>query len=105
MMSCSKGLHIFEPWERLWKSWAPGKCQFFIWLVAHNRCWTTDRLAQHGLPHPNHCSLCDQEEETINHLLISCVFTRQFWFLLLQQFGLAALAPQPIDAILVGQHL
>ena len=24
------------------------------------------------LPHPERCSLCDQEEETINHLLLSC---------------------------------
>jgi hypothetical protein len=28
----------FEPVERVWKSWAPGKCKFFIWLVEHNRC-------------------------------------------------------------------
>jgi hypothetical protein len=34
----------FEPAERVWKSWAPGKCKFFIWLVEHNRCWTADRL-------------------------------------------------------------
>jgi hypothetical protein len=27
------------------------KCRFFMWLVAHNRCWTTDRLARRGLPH------------------------------------------------------
>lgn len=26
---------LFKPWERIWKSWAPSKCQFFLWLVAH----------------------------------------------------------------------
>jgi len=26
--------------------------------------------------------------------LVSCVFTRQFWFCILQQFGLQAVAPQ-----------
>ena len=25
---------------------------FFLWLVAHDRCWTADRLARRGLPHP-----------------------------------------------------
>jgi hypothetical protein len=25
------------------------------------------------------CTLCDQEEETIQHILVSCVFTRQVW--------------------------
>jgi len=42
----------FKPWERIWKSWTPGKCKFFMWTVAHDRCWTTDQLARKGLPHP-----------------------------------------------------
>ena len=66
-----------------------------MWLAAHNRCWTADRLAQRGLPHPDRCPLCDQEEENIQHLLVGCVFARHFWFELLQFFGLATLAPQP----------
>jgi hypothetical protein len=49
----------FNGWERIWKSWAPNKCHFFLWLVAHNRCWTADRLARRNLPHPNRCPLCD----------------------------------------------
>jgi len=82
------GATQFDPWERIWKSWAPGKCKFFLWTAAHNRCWTADRLAKRGLNHPPKCPLCDQIEETIDHLLVSCVFTRQFWFIILQQFGL-----------------
>jgi hypothetical protein len=87
----------FRPWERIWKSWAPGKCKFFMWLVAHNRCWTADRLAKRGLPHPERCPLCDQAEETINHLLVSCAFSRQVWFNILQWVGLQGLSPQPED--------
>lgn len=30
----------FRPWERIWKSWALGKCLFFVWLAVHNKCWT-----------------------------------------------------------------
>jgi hypothetical protein len=41
--------------------------------------------------------LCDQEEESIDHLLIGCVFAMQFWFFMLQRVGLAALAPQPSE--------
>ena len=84
--------------KRIWKSWAPPKCKFFLWLVAQNRCWTSDRLAKRGLNHPNNCPLCDQESETINHLLVSCVFSRIFWYKLLRQFGLHSLAPQ-LDAV------
>jgi hypothetical protein len=72
----------FVPFQRIWKFWAPSKCQFFIWLAAHNKCWKADRLACHGITHPNKCPLCDQEEETIDHLLISFTFLRQFWFFL-----------------------
>jgi hypothetical protein len=67
---------------------APPKCPFFLWLVAHNRCWTADRLARRGLPHPERCPLCNQAAQTIDHLLILCVFTREFWFRFLSQVGL-----------------
>ena len=93
-----EGAISFAPYERIWNSWAPPKCRFFLWLVAHNRCWTADRLARRGLPHPEQCPLCDQVDESIQHLLIGCVFARQFWFVILHSFGLAALAPQPTDS-------
>ena len=51
-----------------------------------------------GLPHPKQCLLCDQEEETINHLLVPCVFTRQVWFSLFQHFGIHQFSPQPTDS-------
>jgi len=93
-----EGAISFAPYERIWKSWSPLKCRFFMWLVAYNRCWTADRLARRGLPHPDQCPLCDQKDESIQHLLIGCVFARQFWFVILQGYGLAALAPQPTDS-------
>jgi hypothetical protein len=74
----------FKPWERIWKSWAPGKCKFFMWTTAHRKSWTADRLARKGLPHPAVFPLCDQVEETLDHLLVSCVFSRQFWFSMLR---------------------
>jgi hypothetical protein len=47
-----KGLFLgsctFGHYKRVWKTWAPSKCRFFLWLVAHNRCWTADRLAKMG---------------------------------------------------------
>ena len=78
----------FEHWRRLWKSWAPSKCKVFLWLAIRNRCWTADRLARRGLPHPPKCPLCDQEEEDIQHLLTTCVFSRDFWFRVLAPLGL-----------------
>jgi hypothetical protein len=88
----------FQPDKRIWQSWAPGKCKFFLWLAAHNKCWTADQLAKRGLSHPDKCPLCDQEEETINHMLLSCVFARQIWYGILQGLHLQVLAPQMEDS-------
>jgi hypothetical protein len=85
----------FEHYERVWKTWALAKYRYFLWLVTQRKCWTVDRLARHGLDHPEKCLLCDQEEETMDHLLSSCVFSRQFWFKFLQKVTLHDLTPQP----------
>ena len=89
------GSTSFGLYHLIWKTWAPPKCRFFLWLVANKRCWTADRLAKRGLDHPARCLFCDQEAETIDHILVSCVFTRVFWFTLLKPFGFQSLTPQP----------
>lgn len=38
-------------WKLTWKSSPPG-VKFFHWLANLDRCWTADRLARRGLPHP-----------------------------------------------------
>jgi len=62
--------------------------------VAHNRCWTAGRLPRRGLPRPEQCPLCEQEDETIHHLLSGCVFQQQFCHQLLGRFGIYTLTPQ-----------
>lgn len=63
--------------DQIWQSKAPAKCKFFAWLAARNRCWTADRLERRNLPRLARCPLCDQESETISHLLLGCVMARQ----------------------------
>jgi hypothetical protein len=75
----------------------PNKFKFFMWLMIQKRYWTADRLARRNLPHPAACLLCDQQEETIDHMLTSCVFARQFWFLFLHHFNLQELLPTNED--------
>jgi hypothetical protein len=92
------GTISFTPWEKIWKTWAPAKCHFFMWLAAHNRCWTTDRLARRGLSHPECCPMCDQAPKMINHLLVGCTFAREFWYHFLSQVGLQSFSPHLTNA-------
>jgi hypothetical protein len=93
-----RGSIIFEPWRRLWKSWAQPKCKMFLWLAIRNKCWTADNLEKRGLSHLETCPLCDQGDETIQHLLTSCVVARQFWYHLITPFGLVHLTPRTDEA-------
>ena len=63
----------------IWKSRAPATCKFFSWLATQRRYWTADRLQRRLLPHLAACPFCDQELETIDHLLLGCVLARQIW--------------------------
>jgi hypothetical protein len=70
----------YEPYERIWNSWTPTQMQILCgWsLITDAGLLTVSQ--KRGLPHPDHCLLCDQEEENIQHLLFRCVFSRQVWF-------------------------
>jgi hypothetical protein len=89
------GSIFFAPWRRVRKTWPPLRCKFLVWLAIKNRVWTADRLGKSGLPHPVACPLCGQAEESIQHILVSCVFARQIWTSILHNLGLLAIVPQP----------
>lgn len=84
----------------IWRSRAPLRCRFFNWLILNNQVWTSDRLARRGLPHQVVCPLCDQDQETVDHLMLSCVFSRSVWFEALSAQGHDEWAPSPSDRLL-----
>jgi hypothetical protein len=47
-------------WKLIWKTWVPPRVKFFHGLANLDMCWTTERLARHGLQHRTRCPLCDQ---------------------------------------------
>lgn len=66
--------------HRVWEIKAEGKINFFLWLILQNMVSTADHLATRGWPHNDLCSLCDQEVESIKHLLLECPFAKEVWF-------------------------
>lgn len=85
--------------RQLWNTEAPNKCRFLMWLVLHGRCWTSERLQRHGLRNHGPCALCSQLPEALNHLLLSCVFSREVWFKVLRRLGWHTLAPRAHDTL------
>ncbi|XP_058734199.1 uncharacterized protein LOC131605929 [Vicia villosa] len=55
-----------------------------LWLVCHNRLATKSRLKRLGLLQEETCSLCMEQPEDINHLIIDCKVTRHIWLEVLQ---------------------
>nr|XP_040249685.1 uncharacterized protein LOC120967149 [Aegilops tauschii subsp. strangulata] len=92
--SCYKALFLGSTspsaWRQIWKGWAPLSYKFFLWLASLDRCWTAERHARHGLAHDPECIFCSQELETIDHLLVGCVFSRITWHEILSWCQLVA---------------
>ena len=82
--------------SRIWKIWAPLRVKIFLWLAIRGRHWTADRRRRHGLQAVDSCYLCDQDPETIDHIVASCSFSRQVWWTILSVLG--------VDASLVGDE-
>ena len=76
-----------------WKSKAPLRCKFFTWNALQNRSWTSDRLASRGLHQQEACPFCDQVEESINHIMLECAFTRDVWLRVCTAWGKPQWAP------------
>jgi hypothetical protein len=54
--------------------------------------------SKRGLDYPKNCVLCDQEDETVQHILSNCGFTRQFWHNILTPIDLSTMAPKRRDS-------
>jgi hypothetical protein len=78
--------------KQLWRTRVPNSCRMFFWLALLGRCGAS--LEHHGLPNHGPCALCSQEDETIEHLLVRCVVSREVWFKPLRRFSWQRVAPR-----------
>ncbi|WVZ74315.1 hypothetical protein U9M48_022514 [Paspalum notatum var. saurae] len=99
--ACFVGSTLFLGAKFIWKAKVPPKVKFFVWLAAQDRCWTAERRYRRGLQEDDECALCDQESETIVHLLLLCSFSKHVWFLVFGRLGWHSLTPELGDEIMV----
>jgi hypothetical protein len=66
-------------WTAVWKSKFWPKISTFLWLLLQNKILTWDNLQKRGFIGPSICHLCNQNEETMEHLLNSCAISADIW--------------------------
>ena len=71
------------PYRSIWNPIVPPKLGFFAWEASWGKVLTLDQLKRRGIPLVNRCFLCEEKEETIDHLLIHCSRAKMLWDLLL----------------------
>lgn len=62
-----------------WDRWVLPIVGAFLWIALHGKILTSDRLKLIGIQEPNKCCLCKNEEESTDHLLYNCPFSRKCW--------------------------
>ena len=62
---------------------AEGKHRFFAWLMVQSKLLTADNLIKRQWPCDPICSLCSQEQEMADHLILQCCFAKEVWHLAL----------------------
>ena len=82
------------PYHSIWNSVVPPKIGIFTWEAAWDKVLTLDNLKRQGMAFANRCFLCEEDEETINHLLIHCRSAKMLWDLLLSIGGISWVFPR-----------
>ena len=90
------------PWRSIWNPIVPPKLGFFAWKASWGKVLTLDQLKRKGIPLVNRCSLCEENEETIDHLLIHCSRAKLLWDLLLAITNLHWVFPCTVRQLLLA---
>lgn len=81
-------------WDLVWICWKgargtsifPKKLAFFVWELWWGKIMTLDQIKKIGFSLANRCYLCNESEESIEHLLIHCPKVWNIWASLLAAF-------------------
>ena len=82
----------------------PTKVGFFAWKASWGKVLTLDQLKKRGRALANRCFLCEEGEETIDHLLLHCSKAKILSDLLLAIFGVSWVFPLSVKETLLSWH-
>ncbi|KAK4417271.1 hypothetical protein Salat_2552700 [Sesamum alatum] len=64
-------------WDFVWKAGVPHKVWTFSWRLALSALPTVTNIVRRGVNVAPHCSICDNQVETIDHVFLHCHFAQQ----------------------------
>lgn len=67
---------------------ASSGCNFIVWLCVQQRLAILDRIRKWGVTSEVTCKLCNNADESHQHLLVECSWTLELKQLILGKFGL-----------------
>ena len=90
------------PWQSIWNPIVPPKLGFFAWEASWGKVLTLDQLKRRGISLVNRCCLCEENEETIDHLLIHCSRAKILWDILLAITDFNWVFPRSVRQLLLA---
>ena len=76
---CSTGDPRTPLWKKMWHLKIPAKIRIFAWRTCMNGLPTKLNLCKRGVNISPLCPICDQEVESIAHVLFQCDLALQVW--------------------------
>ena len=89
-------LAIEFPYRSIGNPVVPPKIGFFTWEATWDKVLTLDQLKHRGWAFSNRCFLCEEDEETIDHLLIRYKRAKTLWNLFLSVVGTSWVFPHSV---------
>ncbi|KAE8698668.1 serine/threonine-protein kinase AFC1-like [Hibiscus syriacus] len=83
-------------WKRfVWSGLAPPRVETFLWQVAHQRLAVRTELIRRGIHLEEvFCPFCAKQEETVQHLFISCLIAWDVWSKFWRLWGVSSVLPK-----------
>ena len=87
---------LSEQGRLAWRNLAPPRAQLHTWFILQGRLNTRERLFRYRANkiEDDHCALCKDEAETIEHLFFSCKLSSIFWFFCCERWNLSTCLPK-----------
>jgi hypothetical protein len=79
LLSSLRVIQTSTKWKNVWSQDALPKINIFIWSLAHGNIPTRENVMKRGFHGPFNCPLCQNSQDTIQHLLWDCPFSTTVW--------------------------